>query len=92
MAISSGNVTPGASAPLCTIPPGPCTVLISNTSGVTVYVTAGVAATAANGFAIPTTAPPVEIPTYAGSRAVPLNVFTAGSPTGVVSWMISTSQ
>lgn len=94
MAISSGSVTPSStSEPLCSVPPGVYNLSISNVSGVTVYVTAGVTATATNGFAIPTGAPPIVIDGYPGSRGVQLNVVApTGTVTGVVSWLISTPQ
>lgn len=82
------------SALLCTVPPGPSTVIISNTCGGTVYVTAGVTATSTNGFAIPNNAPPVEFNTYPGSKGTVLNVIvaTGTSITGSVSWLISNGQ
>lgn len=76
------------------VPNGPCNVIVSNTSGATVYVTANVAATATNGLAIPTGAPPVTFNGYPGSTGATLNVIAAsgGTVTGVVSWLISTAQ
>lgn len=67
-------------------------MIISNTSGGTVYVGAGVnAVTATNGFAIPNGAPPVSFSGYPGSAGATLNVIAPGAITGVVSWLISTS-
>lgn len=95
MAISGGQVTPNTSSsvPLCTIPPGVGTVVISNTSGATVLVAVGTA-TQTNGFAIPTGAPPVAFPSYPGSRGAALGVvgIAGGTVTGVVSWLISSGQ
>lgn len=95
MAISSGQATPSTSSstPLCTVPPGVGTVVISNTSGATVLVAVGTA-TQTNGFAIPTGAPPVTFATYPGSRGAALSVIgaTGGTVTGVVSWLISSGQ
>lgn len=96
MAIVTGNATPSTSSvAVATIPNGPCQVVISNTSGVTVYVSVGAhAATATNGFAIPTGAPPVAVVAYPGSLGGPLNILasTGTGITGVVSWLISTTQ
>lgn len=95
MALTTGNAAPTlTSAAVVTIPSGPCELVISNTSGVTVYVAFGAhAVTATNGFAIPTGAPPVTITTYPGSTGAPMNlIYATGSVTGVVSWAISTSQ
>jgi hypothetical protein len=95
MAIVSGNFTPTTtSTAVATIPNGPCQVVLSNTSSVTVYFAVGTnAATAANGFAIPAGAPPVTVVAYPGSAGGPLNVVIAsGTATGVVSWFISTTQ
>lgn len=95
MSVTTRNVAPtNTSAVAFVMPPGPCTVVISNTSGVTVYVGAGSeAVSATNGFAIPNGAPPVTIPAYPGSAGTPINVIApTGSVTGVVSWVISTAQ
>lgn len=96
MAISSGQVTPSTStsAPLCTIPPGVGTVVISNTSGATVIVAAAATATQTNGITIPTGAPPVTFATYPGSRGAALSIIgaTGGTVTSVVSWLISSGQ
>lgn len=91
---SSPALSDSASVQLCTVPPGVGAVLISNNSGATVYITAGVAATATNGFGIPTGAPPVEIPMFPGSKGTVLNVIAATSPTSgaPVSWLTSTAQ
>lgn len=102
MSINAGQLSSGSlpalststSALLCTVPPGVGTVVVSNTCGGTVYVTAGVAASSTNGFAIPNNAPPVNIPTYPGSKGTTLNVIvaTGTSITGSVSWLISSGQ
>lgn len=90
---SSPALSASTSAVVCPVPPGVGTVIVSNTSGVTVYLAAGVAATATNGFAIPTGAPPVEIPMYPGSKGTTFNVLAgSGSITGSVSWLVSTAQ
>lgn len=81
-------------ATLCTVPPGVCTVIISNNCGQTVYITAGKTATTTNGFAIPNNAPPVAIPMYPGSTGTTLSIIAGAAPTAgaPVSWLISTSQ
>lgn len=81
-------------AQLCVVPPGVNTVIISNNSGATVYITAGKTATTTNGFAIPTGGAPVAIPTYPGSAGTALSILAGTSPTAgaPVSWLISSGQ
>jgi len=84
-------------AQLCTVPPGVGAVVISNTCGATIYVAAGVTASQTgqiNGFAIPTGAPPVTIPTFPGSKGTTLSVIvaTGGTISGAVSWLVSSAQ
>lgn len=102
MAINGGTLSStsnpalsnSSAAQLCVVPPGVGAVVISNNSGATVYVTAGKTATTANGFAIPTGAPPVTIPTFAGSAGTTLSVIAGTAPTAgaPVSWLISSAQ
>lgn len=94
MALITGAKTPTASSTvLVTVPNGPCQVVISNTSGGTIYVGAGPnAVSATNGFAIPNNAPPVTFSGYPGSAGATLNVIAPGTISGVVSWLISTPQ
>lgn len=95
MALVTGNAAPTlTSAAVVTVPDGQCELVVSNTSGVTVYVAFGAnAVTSANGFAIPTGAPPVTFRTFTGSAGAPMNlIYATGSVTGVVSWAISTTQ
>ena len=88
MAITVGQVTlTGSSQDLVAVPPGPCTLLVSNTGGATVYVGPGTV-TAANGFAIPDGAPPVAVPGFLGSRGTQVNVI--GTAADTVCWMLST--
>jgi hypothetical protein len=99
MAINGGSLT-SSSTPvlgstavtLCQVPPGVGAVVISNNSGGTVYIAAGVTATANNGFAIPTGAPPVTIPTFPGSRGTTLSVIAPGTVSGALSWLVSSAQ
>lgn len=77
---------------LVTVPPGPCTVVLSNTSGHTVYIGNSNSVTTTNGFPIPTGVPPVTIHGYVGSVASPLwaiHGVTSASSLGV---MISTTH
>jgi hypothetical protein len=76
------------------VPPGVGAVVISNNSGATVYIAAGATATTTYGFAIPTGAPPVTIPTYPGSRGTVLSIIAGSAPTAgaPVSWLISSAQ
>lgn len=94
----SSTSTPALSnttaATLCVVPPGVGTVIITNNCGQTVYIAAGVTATTANGFAIPTGGAPVSIPMYPGSKGTTLSVLAGAAPTAgaPVSWLISTAQ
>lgn len=88
-----------AVVPLVSVPAGPCTVIISNTSGATVFVApGGTAPTAAglqgNGLPIPSGAPPVEFSTYPGSTGSTLYIVGAsgGTITGAVGWLLSTAR
>lgn len=106
MAITTGQVsstsTPALTnstvIPLCLVLSGPCAVTISNVSGATVYIGPGAAGQAptaaqlvAGGFAIPTGAPPVQLPNLQKSGAAQLYVTAATAPTAgaPVSWAIS---
>jgi hypothetical protein len=94
--ISSGQATAGsATAVLTVLPPGPCTVVLSNIGPVTVYVgaVAGGSLSSANGFPIPSGAPPVAIPGYPGGGGSRLSVVTAaGTATSTVGWIVSSSS
>jgi hypothetical protein len=106
MAITTGQV-PAASvsnttvAPLTLVPPGPCTVTLSNVSGVTIYVAAlapgntapSAATVAATGFAIPNGAPPMVITGSMGSAPSQLYIVAGASgATAGVSWLTSSTN
>lgn len=78
---------------LCTVPPGPGTVLITNNCGATVYIAVGATATTSDGFAI-ATGTSVTIPTYAGSKGGTVSVIAGTAPTASapLSWLISTGS
>ena len=94
--ITSGQAQAGtASGLLCNIPPGPCTVILSNAgtaatvwAGMTGTVVAG-QGTASNGFPLPSGVP-IAIPVYKGSSGGVLNCVTQ-SGTASVGWMVSTA-
>ena len=101
MAIFTGSASIGSvSANLCLVPPGPCTVILSNNGtaspvwvGAGGTVVAGPAksgtVTGGNGFPLPSGVP-VPIAAYAGNQGVQLvGVCTSGSAS--VGWIISTS-
>lgn len=82
-----------ASSQLCVIPPGPCTVIVSN-AGTAATVWAGTAGTVipglgGNGFPLPSGVP-VAIPVYRGSAGGILNMATS-SGTASVGWMVCTA-
>lgn len=81
MAVTASQVHVGKSTSaslLVLVPPGPCTVVISNTSGVTVWI-GGVNATTSNGFGIPTASPAITFRGYEGSQATSLYAIGTSS-------------
>jgi hypothetical protein len=78
--------------PLCTVPPGPCTVIITNgsvTAADIVYVGTGSGVSASNGVPVPAGAV-VPVPCLQGSPGgVLYAVGVASTPVGVI---ISTSR
>lgn len=73
-----------------TVPPGQCTLMLTNSSGVTVYV-GGAGVTTGNGCPIPAGALPVAVPGYPSSASSVLYVVAgAGTVTGPVGWLLST--
>lgn len=56
---------------LVNVPPGPVTLILSNTSGQTVYI-GGPGVTTTTGVGIPSGSPPVTIPGLAGSSGTTL--------------------
>ena len=91
--ITAGQVTPTTSSQnLVFVPPGSGQVVISNVSGVTVYIGTGTVTTG-NGVPSPTGTAPVHVPTLPGSVGAQLTVIGgAGSITGPVGWFLSTAQ
>lgn len=91
MAITAGQVTlTGSAQEFVVVPPGPCTLIISNTGGAAVTVGTGSNLTTGNGITIPNNAPPVAVPGYPGSAATQLYVI--GTAADTVCWMLSTPQ
>lgn len=83
----------GSVVPLVTVPPGPCTVVISNTTNVTVYLGTGATLTVGNGFPLPSGALPVSFTTEATSNGETLYVLPASTPgSGAVGALVSTSH
>jgi hypothetical protein len=75
---------------LAQIPPGPCTVVLSNTSGVTVWV-GGSTTTSTNGFGIPSGSAPVTFSGWEGSQ--PATLYAIGTSTAAsLGVLISTSH
>ena len=97
--ISTGLVLIGtASTTLCTLPPGPCQVVLSNAGtaspvwvGAGTKVTPGVAGTAGtgNGFPVPSGAP-VAFACYQGDKGSTL-VAACSSGSASIGYFISTS-
>lgn len=93
--ISTGQVSVGtASATLCRVPPGPCSVVITNAGTVTAYAGAGTAVTSTNGMPIPSgiavpfaglmgdLGSPIAICTAAGSATLGFLISTSTGQTG----------
>ena len=90
----TGQATAGtAPSVLCTVPAGPCTVLISNAGTASpVWIGAGTAVTAGNGFPVPSGAvSPVTFPGYPASPATPLSVVCS-SGSASVGFLISSAS
>jgi hypothetical protein len=86
MAISTG-VSSTAAGFLCTVPPGPCTVVLSAAgTGTTAYVspsTASAATASTVGVAVNAGASPVTFSTYPGSKGC--NLYASGAVTYLIS-------
>jgi hypothetical protein len=81
MAILAAQFAVGTAATFMTdVPAGPCTVILSNTSGQTVYV-GGTAVSSSRGFGIPSGSPPVAIPGYPASASTPLYAVAGSAVT-----------
>jgi hypothetical protein len=91
--ITTGHVTAGTSAAtLCVLPPGPCTVVITNTGTVTATVGAGTVSTLTTSTGTPVPAGGVlPFPLYPGEAPVPLQVIT-GTGTAVVGFLVTASS
>lgn len=90
--ISAGQITASGSAQsLCVIPPGPCTVIMSNAGPATAYVgiAGGGSLTSLNGFPLPSGGLPVAIPGYPGAEGGTLSAVCAGTATSTVGWIVS---
>lgn len=86
----SGTATSGSSV-LCTVPPGPCTVLLAVSGTATpVWVGAGGSVSAGNGLPVPAGVVPVTFPGYLGDGGSKLAVCTSGG-SSVIGFLISTA-
>jgi len=91
--ITNGQGTAGATAvTLCTVPAGPCSVLVANIGTASpVYIGAGATVSTSSGFPVPSGAvSPVVIPGYPASAATTLKVICA-SGSASVAFLISTA-
>jgi hypothetical protein len=77
---SQPTLSGGVAVPLTAVPPGPSTIVISNTTNVTVFLGTSNAVTTTNGFPIPSGAQPVELHTFLGSTGGTLWVVPASTP------------
>ena len=95
MAIVTGQVATATSAavPVCTIPPGACTVVLTNansTAANTVWIGTATGVTAANGSPVPASGS-VTIHGYPGSAGATIYAI-AGASTPVIGYVISTPK
>lgn len=91
--LSVGQVSAGtASVPLCIAPPGPCLILVSNPSRVTVYVgPGGTALTASNGSPVPS-GQVVAWPGYPAGQRAALSVIAASGSANSVGFLVSSAS
>jgi hypothetical protein len=89
----TGQVTAGTtSSALCQMPPGPCTLVVSNpSSSVIVYVgPGGTALTTGNGFPVPA-GQSAAWAGYQGDKGAALNVIAASGTANTVGFLISSA-
>lgn len=74
----------GSATALCVLPPGPCTVVLSNVGTATAYVgPGGTAVTTSNGFPVPSGSYPVVFPGYPGGAGAVLSCITTSGSASV---------
>jgi hypothetical protein len=89
MAWATGQVSgTNVSIPLCQVPGGPCTVLLSNLGTVTAYYGAGTVVTTSNGVPLATGA--VHYLTGYQGGGTPLQMITANA-TATVGFVVSSA-
>jgi len=91
--LTAGQVTPTtSSAAFFDVPPGPSDIVISNSSGVNVFIGGPNAVTTSNGFEVPT-GTLFHLTQFRNSAGIQLNIIAgSGSITGTASWLISTDS
>jgi hypothetical protein len=89
---ATGQVTAGtAVATLCQMPPGPCMLVVSNPSSVTVYFgPGGTALTTGNGFPVPS-GQSAAWAGYQGDKGAALSVIAASGTANSVGFLISSA-
>lgn len=73
---------------LCTVPPGPCMVVVTSLGPGTAFIGAGSGVTASNGLPLPPLVP-VPVVGYQGSGPGTLSVICSAGGSASVGWMIS---
>jgi hypothetical protein len=88
----TSQVTAGtASSTLCQMPPGPCMLVVSNASSVTVYFgPGGTALTTGNGMPVPA-GQSVAWAGYQGNKGAALSVIAASGTANSVGFLISSA-
>lgn len=91
MAVTANAVPVGTSAGLLVrMPPGPCTVILSNASGHTVWIGTSSTVTLAIGVPVTSGSPPLAIPVEMGSVAT--NLWAIASSAVSLGVLVSTSH
>jgi hypothetical protein len=90
--IVCGQITSGTTSAqsVCVVPPGPCTVVVTNAAAHPVFIGVSSSVTHSNGFEILNGSPPVKFTTYVGSTGAHLWAISQ-TTAGVVSFLLSTS-
>jgi hypothetical protein len=89
MALITGQLAVTTVAPLFTMPPGPCTVVVSVTGANAGFIGTSNTTTTTNGFGIPTNAQPVVFQGYMGSKGAQFYGVSTGC---TFSWLISSGE
>jgi hypothetical protein len=90
------TVSGGSASSLCTVPPGPCVVVLSSdpASAATAYVgvTPGTGGTLSSSNGIPlASGASLTFPGYGAATGASLSVVAAGTASATIGWLVSRS-